>query len=113
MYRTLVNLGKVCPVNPVFEPSLKHNLVNGYCRQSAWEPSTYLYPQENKAWYDWIREHLIKNDRGDWEWTLKETSDALYHKFMEIPLAEMQPKKQPDFRDAAQKAAQMIDILTI
>lgn len=113
MYHTLVNLDKVCPVNPEFELALKHNLVNEYCRQPAWEPSAYLYPQENKAWYDWMRANIVQNNHDEWEWTLGETADHLYKQFMDMPLAEMQPVEIPDFCAAVRKAAVLIDALIL
>lgn len=78
-------------MNPAFEGTLKRNLVNAYCRQAAYEPEQALFLPENAAYYDWVRENLRQNVRGEWAWTLDGTEDALYNRFMATPLSALCP----------------------
>jgi hypothetical protein len=109
MQATMEYLNTVCPVNPVFEPTLKHNLVNVYCRQAAYEPENYLFLDEARAYYDWVERNLTAGNRCEWVWDLDEKKTALYDAFIEKPLAEMRPPKQNDLRAMLRKAAQIVD----
>ena len=91
MNATMDGLKRVSPVNPVFEPTLKHNLVNGYCRQAACEPWNYLYLPEQRLYFDWVKENVRANNRGEWVRVPEETRRALYQAFMDKPLDEMRP----------------------
>ncbi len=95
MGATLNGLNKVAPVNPSFEVTLKRNLVNGYCRQAAYEPCKALYLLENEAFYNWVRKNLDADIRGPWEWTLDGTENELYDAFMATPLSAIQPICDP------------------
>lgn len=88
---TMKALASVCPVNPAFEPTLKRNLVNGYCRQAAYEAEKGLFVQENEAYYAWVIKNIDENKREQWKWTLDETENELYAAFMETPLEALQP----------------------
>ena len=72
MDNTLEGLKKVCPVNPVFETTLKHNLVNFYCRQACYEAEKYLFRAEQEAYFGWVMDNVRAGNRADWEWTLEE-----------------------------------------
>ena len=109
MQATMEYLNSVCPVNPVFEPTLKHNLVNRYCRQAAYEPENYLFLDEARAYYDWVERNLTAGNRCEWVWDLDEKKQALYEAFMEKPLVEMRPPKDNDLRAMLRKAAAIVD----
>ncbi|MEG0767672.1 MAG: hypothetical protein RR482_08140, partial [Clostridia bacterium] len=91
MYASLLQLGQECPVNPDFEPTLKHNLVNGYCRQYAYEPMAYLFLDECRVYCTWVRTRLDAQDKGIWQVDFRPQETALYARFMATPLAQMQP----------------------
>ena len=88
MFETLEGLKKVCPVNPYFETAQKRDLVNGYCRQAAYEPEKKLFLAELKAYFAWARNAL---DTGDWTWNQDETENQLYQAFIDTPLADLRP----------------------
>ena len=91
MNATMDGLKKVSPVNPIFETTLKHNLVNGYCRQASYEPWNFLFLDEQRVYFDWVRRNVEANRRGEWERDTQQTGKALYLAFMDKPLEEMRP----------------------
>lgn len=99
MYVTLQELGKVCPVNPQFEITLKHNLVNAYCRQYAYEPVKYLYPEECRCVLEWVCTHQ-QGEHADFS----EVRKQIYQKFMDTPLEQMRPEKGAEPSDIIRKA---------
>ncbi len=109
MQATLEYLNTVCPVNPCFETALKHNLVNAYCRQAAYEPEKYLFLEEAQAYYDWVERNLAAGNRGEWKWDLDEKRRALYDAFMAKPLIEMRPPKENDLKAVLRSAAEAAD----
>ena len=113
MQATMETLNAVCPVNPVFEQTLKRNLVNGYCRQAAYEPENYLYLDEARAYYGWVECNLAAKNRGEWAWDLEEKKQALFDAFMAKPLAEMRPPKAHDLRAALREAAAAADAVEV
>ena len=108
MYQTLLGLGKVCPVNPVFEPALKRNQVNGYCRQACYEPYRYLYLDEQKAYFDWLLANLRARNRSEWEAPDPAIGKGLLARFMETPLADMQSPCAGDLLAILREAAEAI-----
>lgn len=92
MNATLDGLKAVSPVNPIYETTLKRNLVNSYCRQAAYEPWTYLYLDEQKAYFGWIQSQVEGQVRGLWTRNLHTTGEALFQAFMDKPLDEMRPE---------------------
>ena len=114
MAETLEGLGRVCPVNPVFEPTLKRNLVNGYCRQAAYEPYRELFMAEQRTFYDWVLENMRAGRRGDWDASpLADAEERLFARFMEKPLAEMRPTGEGDVRVPAGKATELLGQLVL
>lgn len=92
MNATLDGLKAAAPVNPIYETTLKHNLVNGYCRQAAYEPWKFLYLDEQKVYFDWINRQITQNVRGIWSRDTAKQRAALYQTFMDRPLATMRPQ---------------------
>ncbi len=114
MHATLTGLNEVCAVAPAFESTLKRNLVNGYCRQPAFEPCKYLYRREHEVFFDWFRKNLDAGVRGAWDDSepLKAKA-ALFDEFMARPLAEMRPTGEGDVRVSAGQAARFLPSLGI
>ena len=110
---TLEYLNTVCPVNPVYEPTLKRNLVNSYCRQASYEPENYLFLDEARAYYDWVERNLAAGNRGEWAWDLEEKTKELFEVFMAKPLIEMRPPKDNDLRAMLRKAAEIADTIEL
>lgn len=92
MNATLDGLRRVAPVNPNYETTLKHNLVNGYCRQASYEPWNFLFLAEQRVYFDWVKRNVQANQRGTWARDFGETGKALYQAFMDKPLDEMRPQ---------------------
>ena len=108
MYQTLVGLRAVCPVNPLFEATLKRNQVNGYCRQACYEPYRYLFMEEQKAYFDWLLENLRAGNRGEWKAPDPALGEALLNRFMQTPLADMQSPCRGDLPAILRRAAKAI-----
>ena len=113
MHQTLEGLKKVSPVNPVYESSLKQNLVNGYCRQACYEPWKNLYEAEQEAYFGWVKKNLAADNRGEWAWDLDETAKQLFDAFMAKPLAEMQSPCDGDLLGLIAQAAEIISKITL
>ena len=109
MMRTLEGLRAVCPVNPVYETTLKRNLVNAYCRQACYEPYRYLYQAEQQVYFDWFLENLRAGNRGEWEKPPQETADALFARFMDTPLCGMRSPCTGDLPAVLTRAAEELD----
>ena len=107
MYQTLRELAAVCPVNPDFERTLKHNLVNGYCRQYAYEPVRFLFPQECRAALDWACLPREAREKADPSQAGAKFADH----FFDTPLAEMQPGQPAAPDEVLAKAAGRLHIL--
>lgn len=91
MNATMDGLKRVSPVNTMFETTLKHNLVNGYCRQASYEPWNYLFLDEQRVYFGWVRRNVEANRCGEWARDTREMGRALYQAFMDKPLEEMRP----------------------
>ncbi len=108
LYRTLVGLEKVCPVNPLFEHTLKFNYLANYCRQDAYEAYRYVYLEEQKAFFGWVDEQARAGQRIEWNNTFKDIRDALTQRFFDTPLAEMQSPCAGDLPAVLREAAEAV-----
>ena len=106
MYKTLEGLRAVCPVNPVFEETLKRNQVNSYCRQACYEPWKWLYLSEQRAYFDWLGENLAAGNRGAWSMPDPSVEAGLFARFMETPLEEMKSPCRGDLPSVLRRAAE-------
>ena len=99
----------MAPVNPIFEPTLKQNLVNNYCRQACYEAEKYLFQAEQEAYFGWVMDNVRAGNRDHWEWNLDETRDRLFDEFMAKPLCEMQSPCGGDLPGLIARAAEAIE----
>lgn len=109
MLATLKAINETCPVPASFEKTLKHNLVNGYCRQYASEPMQFLFPEECRLVLDWVCEPAEGRGKAD----LMPQRAVLLQKFMDTPLEQMQPETVPEpsvvMRNAADQLENLFD----
>ncbi len=91
-YETLERLGRECPVNPDFEPALKQNLANGYCRGYASEFMRGLCTAENDAYLNWLVQSAAQGKPAPDDALAKEKA-RLYKAYMETPLREMAQRR--------------------
>ena len=103
MLSTLNALKETAPVNPVFEPTLKRNLCNGYCLQAAYEPAVEIYKKEIDIGFDWLASSIKSKEQ------LSEINQQLIDAFIEKPLSEIQPGKLPTLSSLIQAAANAIE----
>ena len=108
MYRTLKGLEAVCPVNPVFEATLKQNLVNGYCRQDAYEAYRYLFMSEQEICFGWIEEEARAGKQIDWSRDFSAEKKELFDRFLKTSLADMQSPCKGDLPAILADAAAVI-----
>ena len=80
LVRSLEDLAKVHPLNPVSEETLKGNAENSYCRTYIAELARAIYIPETEFWRDWL-ESAGPADRADKEMLLAAEAkirDAFY-----------------------------------
>ena len=91
---SLAELRRKHETNPAFEPTLKGNAENFYCRSHVYELARYCYEREYDAFARYAEARLDADDRRPWK-DLTEELDALCRPirdaFYEKPLAEMAP----------------------
>lgn len=92
-YETLKELGRECPVNPDFEPALKHNLANGYCRGYASEFLRGLCIAENDAYLQWLKRSAAQQSPASQK-ELAAQKQRLYQAYMEKPLQMLARERQ-------------------
>lgn len=109
MYATLCHLNETEAVPAAFEGTLKRNLLNGYCRQQAFEPTKRLYPAECHLLLDTLRESGELPDRGE----VLTQRQALMDTFMQTPLAAMQTRTTESFASLVSRAADIISGITL
>lgn len=96
MNETLQGLRSAAPVNPLFEPAMKHNVMNSYCRGYAAEFFEYLCLPENEYYLRWLTGRIARNEKGEWNRAeeFAEARAGFEKRFEEIPLAEMAGSKK-------------------
>ncbi|MEG2252517.1 MAG: hypothetical protein RSC98_05700 [Clostridia bacterium] len=107
-YVTLEGLKRLHAVNPIFEPVLMQNLVNGYCRGYASEFMRNLCVSENKAYLLWLQESAYGGGiPADTKW-LKEEKERLYTAYMARTLKEMRPTRPTHMEQRLKRTAQRL-----
>lgn len=109
MYQTLLEIAETCPINPNFETTLKHNLVNNYCRQYAYEPMKYLFQYECEV----VLNALSSNDEVAVTSHCEKELSKLEAEFMNRPLAEMQPSSTDDISEVLISAGRTLQRWTV
>lgn len=90
MYQSFVKLGKNRTVNPHFENTLKENVVNWYCRTSAYEVVKYVYKNEVQVFRNWVLEQLdTDNKAGKCTAYFEDEKKKIFGEFKKIPLSDM------------------------
>ena len=98
IYHTHENLKTVTNVNPCFEKTLKNNLINNYCRSSAYEAARYVYLPEMKLLFEKLSKAM-----PDTIPDFTEEKKQVFSEFLATPLSEMKPKKE-DFSEVCKDA---------
>ncbi|MBE6778915.1 MAG: hypothetical protein E7541_05960 [Ruminococcaceae bacterium] len=109
LYATLRHLEHTEAVPECFEETLKRNLLNGYCRQQAYEPAKHLYPAECHLILDHLRKHGTLPDPED-AWAQR---GKLVEVFMERPLATMQQRTPESLSSLLTRAATILSDLRL
>ena len=106
LYHSLKELEGVTETNPNFEVTLKRNICNGYCSQSAYELVTQIFKNEGEVVFD----KLINADANSTCNFVEEYKNIL-EKFMNTPLKNMQPNSIPKAEDVISKATNVMEKL--
>lgn len=106
LYHSLKELESVTETNPNFEVTLKRNICNGYCSQSAYELVTQIFKNEGEVVFD----RLINADANSTCNFVEEYKNIL-EKFMNTPLKNMQPNSIPKAEDVISKATNVMEKL--
>jgi len=89
MYHSLLELKKNRPINPYFENTLKENVVNWYCRTSAYEAVEGIYIKEFAVFKKWLEEKIEANDRTNMDMSsFSEEKERIFEEFISIPLKD-------------------------
>lgn len=98
IYHTHEKLKTVASVNPCFEETLKNNLINNYCRSSAYEAARYVYLPEMKLLFE-----KLSKITPDTVPDFTEEKERVFSEFLSTPLSEMKPNKE-DFTQVCNTA---------
>ena len=83
---------------PCFEETLKNNLINNYCRSSAYEAARFVYLPEMKLLFEKLSKAM-----PDTIPDFTEEKKQVFSEFLSTPLSEMKPKKE-DFSEVCKAA---------
>lgn len=106
LYHSLKELQMVAPVNPDFEVTLKRNICNDYCSQPAYELVKYVFKEEGKLAFEWLKS-AEAGKRPEFNDAMMDITEH----FMEMPLEHMQPEKTESAGDVFSEAACAIERL--
>ncbi|MDY5007872.1 alpha-N-acetylglucosaminidase TIM-barrel domain-containing protein [Candidatus Allofournierella merdipullorum] len=88
---TLERLRKEHPVNDSFEPTLKRNLANGYCRSAASEFFRFLCVPENHLYFSWAK-RTAHGEQAQWP---QEQASELMRRYLSQPFSAMRVADPP------------------
>ncbi len=110
MSATLERLKAEAPVNPHFEVALKHNFLNGYCAQLAYEPCKFCYPEQTSELFDFLVDKTaVMPDEATYTDATSKSREGFYRK----PFSEMQRGNDEPFAEAVRRAADIIEKMNI
>lgn len=100
MYNSLLDLKKNREINPHFENALKDNVINWYCRTSAYEAVKGVYKKEFTVFKEWMLDKLSSNDRTNVDMSsFSKEKERILEEFKSIPLAEFHQNQKPDYKE--------------
>ena len=104
MYHSLSDLKKNREINPHFESTLKDNVINWYCRTSAYEEVKGVYKKEFAVFKDWMFNKLSSNDRTDADMSgFAKEKERILEEFKSIPLEDFHKNQKPDYKAVIEK----------
>jgi len=104
MYYSLLELKKNRKVNPHFENALKDNVINWYCRTSAYEAVKGVYIKEFSVFKEWMSGVLSSKDRKTPDMSsFKEEKARVFGEFRNTPLEEFHKNQKPDYKTVIEK----------
>lgn len=104
MYHSLLDLKKNREINPYFEDTLKDNVINWYCRTSAYEAVKGVYQKEFVVFKAWILNKLCVNDRNDVDMSsFAIEKERIFEAFKETPLEAFHKQQKPDYKTVLEK----------
>lgn len=106
LYATLKHLEKTEPVPPQFEETLINNTLNPYCRSQIFEFVKYLYPKECHT----VLGPFYKDEKKRQDF---HSIEEIEEQFRSKSLREMQYRAAESFATLAERAAAIIDALTL
>ena len=104
MYYSLLDLKKNREINPHFENTLKDNVINWYCRTSAYEAVKGVYKKEFSVFKDWMLDKLSSKDKSTPDMSgFKNEKERILEEFKKTPLEEFHKNKKPDYKAVIEK----------
>jgi len=104
MYHSLLDLNKNREVNPHFENTLKDNVINWYCRTSAYEAVKGVYKKEFTVFKEWMLNKLSSNDKSSPDMSgFKKEKERILEEFKKTPLEEFHKNQKPDYKTVLEK----------
>lgn len=100
MYHSLLELKKNRPVNPHFENTLKDNVINWYCRTSAYEAVKGVYQKEFSVFKEWMIKRLNSNDLNNMDMSsFPIEKERIFEEFKSIPLKEFHNTQKSGYKE--------------
>lgn len=100
MYHSLLELKKNRPINPYFENTLKDNVINWYCRTSAYEAVEGVYIKEFLVFKKWIVNKLETNDRVNMDMSsFNKEKERIFEEFKSIPLKDFHIAEKRGYKE--------------
>lgn len=100
MYHSLLELQKNRPVNPHFENTLKDNVINWYCRTSAYEAVKGVYQKEFSVFKEWMIKRLNSNDVNNMDMSrFPIEKERIFEEFKSVPLKEFHNSEKSGYKE--------------
>ena len=109
MYHSFITLSKNRPVNPYFENALKDNVINWYCRTSAYEAVKGIYEKEYGVFKKWMTEQLDLCDRKTRNMeNFAVEKERIFEEFKKTPLGEFHKCNKPSLKETVRKLQEIL-----
>ncbi len=100
MYYSLLELQKNRPINPHFENTLKDNVINWYCRTSAYEAVKGVYKKEFSVFKEWMIKRLNSNDINNMDMSsFPKEKERIFEEFKSISLKEFHNAEKNGYKE--------------
>ncbi len=108
MLASLRRLHTVTKTNPNFEPTLKQNAENDYCRSYIYENAAYLYVPEMEIVFDEVKKAAVSGNELDRDSIMTRISQNR-ERYYATPLEQMYQAHYPTLSEVLTAAANVID----